>query len=116
MEYKIHFEYDRPIKSPVWYINLRLADWLKGKLQKIEEIEIIQKSYSLYASPITIVEVLRSDGKWKIRLYSNTTELNKAITKDARSLSNFHMIFDKLGGAVIYTIMDMVAGYWQMRI
>jgi len=26
------------------------------------------------------------------------------------------MIFDKLGGAVIYTIMDMVAGYWQVRV
>ena len=26
------------------------------------------------------------------------------------------MIFDKLGGAVVYTIMDMVAGYWQIRV
>ena len=31
-------------------------------------------------------------------------------------LPNFHMIFDKLGGAVVYTIMDMVAGYWQVRV
>ncbi len=26
------------------------------------------------------------------------------------------MIFDKLEGAVVYTIMDMVAGYWQVRV
>jgi len=26
------------------------------------------------------------------------------------------MIFDKLEGAVIYTIMDMVIRYWQVRI
>ena len=26
------------------------------------------------------------------------------------------MIFDKLEGAVVYTIMDMVVGYWQVRI
>jgi len=26
------------------------------------------------------------------------------------------MIFDKLGGAVVYTIMDMVVGYWQVRV
>ncbi len=26
------------------------------------------------------------------------------------------MIFDKLGGAVIYTIMDIVAEYWQVRV
>jgi len=26
------------------------------------------------------------------------------------------MIFDKLGGVVVYTIMDMIAGYWQVRV
>jgi len=55
--------------------------------------------------------VLRSDGKWKIRLCSDTIELNKVTIKDVRPLSNLRMIFDKLGGAVIYTIMDMEAGY-----
>jgi len=63
-----------------------------------------------------IVEVLRSDDKWKIRLCNDTTELNKATIKDAGPLYNFHMIFDKLEGAVVYTIMDMVAGYWQIRV
>ena len=82
----------------------------------MEEIGVIRKSCSPYASPITIVEVLRLDGKCKIRLCNDITELNKAIIKDAGSLSNFHMIFDKLGGAVVYTIMDMVARYWQVRV
>ncbi len=63
IEHEIHLEHDRPIKSPVQYINPRLADWLKGELQKMEEIGVIQKSCSPYASLITIVEVLRSDGK-----------------------------------------------------
>jgi len=42
----------------VQYINPRLADWLKRKLQKIEEIRVIRKLYSPYALLITIVEVL----------------------------------------------------------
>ena len=62
-----------------------------------------------------IVEVLRSNEKWKIRLCSDTTEFNKATIKDARPLSNFRMIFDKLSKAVIYTIMNMIAEYWQVR-
>ncbi len=111
VEHEIHLEHDRLIKNPVRYINPRLADWLKGELQKIEEIGVIRKLCSSYASPITIVEVLRSDGKWKIRLCSDTTELNKATIKDAGLLPNFRMIFDKLGGAVVYTIMDMIAEY-----
>ena len=36
--------------------------------------------------------------------------------KDAELLPNFRIIFDKLGGAVVYTIMDMVAEYWQVRV
>src|SRR6266540_7454786 len=112
VEYEIHLKYDRPIKSPVRYINPRLADWLKGELQKMKEIEVIRKSCSSYASPITIVEVLRLNDKWKIRLCNDTTELNKATIKDAGLLPNFRMIFDKLGEAVVYTIMDIVAGYW----
>jgi len=84
---------------------------LKSKLQKIEEIGVIQKFCNPYASPITIVKVLRSDGKWKIRLCSDTTDLNKVIIKDAGPLPNFRMIFDKLEGAVIYMIIDMIAGY-----
>ncbi len=77
----------------------------------MEEIGIIQKSYSPYALPIMIVEVLKSDGKWKIRLCSNITKLNKVTIKDAGLLFNFRMIFDKLEGAVVYTIIDMIAEY-----
>ena len=58
IEYKIYLEHDRLIKSLVQYINPRLADWLKRKLQKIEEIRVIRKLYSPYALLITIVEVL----------------------------------------------------------
>ena len=34
VEHKIHLEYSKPIKSSVWYINPRLADWLKKEFQK----------------------------------------------------------------------------------
>jgi len=58
VEHKIYLEHDKSIKSPVRYINPRLADWFKGEFQKMEEIRFIQKSCSSYTSPITIVEVL----------------------------------------------------------
>ena len=82
----------------------------------MEEIGVIRKLCSPYASLIIIVEVLKSDSKWKIRLCSDTTELNKAIIKDTGSLFNFRMIFDKLGKVVVYTIMDMIAEYWQVKV
>ena len=60
--------------------------------------------------------MLRLDGKWKIRLCNDTTNLNKATIKNARLLPNFRMIFDKLERAVVYMIMNMVAEYWQVRV
>ena len=77
----------------------------------MKEIKVIQKLCSPYASPITIVKVLRLDGKQKIRLYNNTIELNKVIIKNVGFLPNFKIIFDKLEEVIVYTIMDIVAGY-----
>ncbi len=77
----------------------------------MKKIGIIWKSCSLYALFIMIVEVLRSDKKWKIRLYSDTTNFNKVMIKNAKPLFNFHMIFDKLKEAIVYTIMNMIVGY-----
>jgi len=44
------------------------------------------------------------------------TELNKTTIKDAESLPNFCIIFNKLKGAIVYTIIDMIVGYWQVRV
>ncbi len=63
-----------------------------------------------------IVEVLRSDSKWKIRLCSDIIKLNKITIKDVGPLSNFRMIFDKLKGIVVYTIIDMIVEYWQVKV
>ncbi len=59
---------------------------------------------------------MKLNDKWKIRLCNDTIELNKITIKDTGSLSNFYMIFNKLKGTVVYTIMDMIAGYWQVRV
>ncbi len=63
-----------------------------------------------------IERIVKSDSKWKIRLYNNTIDLNKIIIKDAGSLPNFYIIFDKLEEAVIYIIIDMIVEYWQIRV
>jgi len=66
IEHEIHLEYDRLIKRPVRYVNPRLADWLKKELERMETMQVIQKSCSPYASLITIVEVEKADRTTKI--------------------------------------------------
>src|SRR6266498_1201060 len=99
IEHEIHLEYDRLIKRSVRYVNLRLADWLKKELKRMEAMQVIQKSCSPYASPITIVEVEKADGTTKIRLCSDITDLNEVTIKDARLISYQQTVFDRMGGA-----------------
>ncbi len=58
-----------------------------------------RKSYSSYASLITIVEVEKPDRTTKIHLCSNVTDLNEATIKDARSIPHQQTIFDHIEGA-----------------
>src|SRR6266542_786193 len=81
VEHEIYLEHDCQIKKPVRYVNPRLADWLKKELERMEAMQIIQKSCSPYASSITIVEVKKADGTIKIQLCSDVTDLNKATIK-----------------------------------
>ncbi len=62
----------------------------------MEIIEVIQKSYSPYVSPTTIVEVEKSDETTKVCLYSDVTDLNKDIIKNARPISYQQTVFDRM--------------------
>ncbi len=62
-------------------------------------MRVIQKSCSLYASPITIVEVEKPNRTTKIWLYSDVTDLNEIIIKDAELIPYQQTVFDHMGGA-----------------
>src|SRR6266542_3408631 len=84
VEHEIYLEHNRLIKRPVRYVNPRLADWLKKELERMEAMQVIRKSCSPYASPITIMKVEKADRTTKIWLCSDVTNLNETTIKDAR--------------------------------
>ncbi len=79
-------------------------------------MRIIQKSCSLYAFPITIVEVEKPDRTIKIWLYNDVTDLNKIIIKDAGPIFHQQTVFDHMGGAKQFSNFDLVVGYQQVKI
>ncbi len=62
----------------------------------METMEVIQKSYSLYALLITIIEVEKSDRTTKICLYSDITDLNEITIKDVRPIPYQQTVFDHM--------------------
>ena len=62
----------------------------------METMEVIQKLCSPYTSPIIIVEVEKSNRTTKIHLYSDVTDFNKAMIKNAGPIPYQQTVFDHM--------------------
>ncbi len=65
----------------------------------MKNMGVIQKSCSLYALQITIVEVEKPDRTTKIHLCNNVTDLNKVTIKDVGPIPYQQIVFDRIRDA-----------------
>ena len=71
----------------------------------------IRKSVSPWASPVVLVR--KKDGS--LRFCSDLRKLNSRTIKDAYSLPRIEESLYCLNGAVIFTSLDLKAGYWLVK-
>ena len=111
VKHKIRLNNYTPFKERYRRIPPNLFDEVKNHLKEMIEVEAIQKSSSPWASAVVLVR--KKDGS--LRFCIDLRKLNAHPIKDTYSLPCIDEMLDCLGGATIFTSLDLKSGYWQVE-
>ena len=108
VKYKIKLDNYTPFKESYRRIPPNLFDEVRDHLKEMLEVGAIQCSSSPWAS--TVVLIRKKDGSLQFCI-----DLNARTIKDAYNLPRIEETLDCLGGATIFTSLDLKSGYWQVE-
>ncbi|GKC50770.1 putative reverse transcriptase domain-containing protein, partial [Tanacetum coccineum] len=113
----VEFQIDLiPGAAPVARAPYRLAPSemkeLSEQLQELSDKGFIRPSSSPWGAPVLFVK--KKDGSF--RMCIDYRELNKLIVKNRYPLSRIDNLFDQLQGSSIYSKIDLISGYHQLRV
>ena len=81
----------------------------KDEFEKLEQLGVVRRSYSPWASPIHLVP--KGVG-W--RVCGDYRRLNSVTVKDSYPMPNANSLYTLLHGSTIFTTLDLVRGYNQI--
>ena len=111
VKHKIRLNDYTPFKERYRRIPPHMYEEVKKHLRDMLDIGAIRKSNSPWASVVVLVR--KKDGSPQFCI--DLRRLNARTIKDAYSLPHIEETLDCLGGAHIFTSLDLKSGYWQMK-
>lgn len=107
---------DEPINARQYKNPHALKEEIDRQVQDLITAGIIKPSESSFGSPLWCVPK-RSDpnGKPKWRLVLDFRALNEKTISDGYPLPNITEIFDQVGRAKYYTVLDLASGFHQIK-
>jgi len=98
-----------PIHQRAYRSPLSKRTAIDGEIDKLLAMGIIRESASPWASPVLLVP--KKDGE--LRFCIDYRRVNEVTVKNRYPLPFIQDIFDQLGGATIFTSLDLRSGYHQ---
>lgn len=113
IDHEIQLELNHtPPSRPTYRLSPPEMDELKKQLAELTEQGFIRPSVSPYGAPILFVR--KKDGT--LRMCVNYRALNKLTIKNKYPLPRIDELLDRLHGATFFSKLDLMSGYYQVRI
>ena len=110
----IELNSNTPINLRPYRCNPKDRKLLEDQIQSLLDKNLIQKSTSQYAFPVTMVK--KKDADTKERLCVDFRKLNAVTIADNHPFPRIEDIVDHLRDSEVFTILDMNSGFWHVRV
>ena len=113
-----HFEHhidtgdSRPIRSAPYRVSRAEREFIQDQVTEMLNNDVIAPSSSPWASPVVMIP--KKNGK--IRFCIDYRRLNAATIRDVYPLPRIDDFLDHLGGAKVFSSLDLKSGYWQIPV
>ena len=101
-----------PIRQKAYRTPFAKKKDVEKQVAEMLALGVIRPSMSPWASPITLQP--KKDGT--SRFCIDFRRVNGVTKKDAHPIANIKEIFDQLGGAEVFSTLDLKSGYWQIPV
>ena len=109
-EHQIILTDNNPVRCKSYPVPHALRECMKDEVEKMLELDIIEKSDSPYSSPLLMVR--KKDGT--NRPVVDYRRINRITVFDAKRMPVAEDIYACLAKAKYFSKMDFVKGYWQI--
>ena len=115
-----------PVAQSLYTLPLKHYNWVRQEIETLEKSGVIERSLSRWASPVIVVPKKSApDEPLRRRLCVNYQKVNalqpevKRTDKGTGCLSLYPLpkideMFSKLGGATIFSTIDLCSGYYHI--
>ena len=101
-----------PPFKPMYRLSRREHEEMERQIKDLLAKGYIEPSQSPFGAPILFVT--KKDGS--LRMVMDWRALNKVTIKNRYPLPRIDDLLDQLSGATVFSGLDLLSGYWQLRI
>ena len=115
-----------PVAQSPYTLSLKHYDWVCREIETLEKAGVIERSLSRWASPVIVVPKKSAPDepprRWFCMDYRKVNALQQEVKRTDKStgclslypLPKIDKMFAKLGGATIFSTIDLHLGYYHI--